>query len=445
MSNHDHVLAQDIKRFVFELSNEDMDFDPLMQLIGDAKIVMLGESTHGSQEFYAARAKITSRLIREKNFAAIAVEADWPDAYRVNRFLRGLGDDPDAEKALTDFIRFPVWMWRNTVIEDILNELKEYNDALPELQKIGFYGLDLYSLYSSMEAVIKYLEEVDPDAAKRAKKRYGCFEQFGSEGELYGLSASSDISKRCQDEVVEELKEMQRKSLENVRRQGFAADEEFFYAEQNARLAKNAEEYYRSIFGSTTSSWNLRDQHMAQTLEELMLHIGKFREPKIVVWEHNSHIGDARATSVSDAGEFNVGQLVRQKHSYDAVLVGFTTDSGTVSAASDWGEIVERKHVRPAIEGSYEHLFHSTAINQFYLDLRNLPDFLYPLKERRLERAIGVIYLPQTERYSHYFDADLTSQFDAVFHFDHTNALKPLEITPEWQRGEVPETMPTGL
>jgi erythromycin esterase-like protein len=420
------------------------DYDALLDLIGDARYVLLGEATHGTHEFYAARAEITMRLIREKNFAAVAVEADWPDAYRVNRYVRARGLDRFAVDSLSDFIRFPTWMWRNTDVLNFIGELRDHNALLPEDGKVGFYGLDLYNLFASIDAVIAYLELTDPEAAKRARYRYSYFDRFTHDAEANGLEAAMDIDKSSQDELVAQLREMQRQHFEKIRKEGLTPRGELFFALQNARLSQNAEDYYRAMFSGRTSTWNLRDRHMFETMEALAESIAMIRPPKIVVWAHNSHLGDARATDVSNRGQVNIGQLVRERHGSESVLVGFTTHHGTVSAASDWGETVERKRVRPAVSESYEDLFHRAEIPSFYLSLRALPPSLQGLRERRLERATGVVYLPESEEASHYFPADLPGQFDAVIHIDETSAVEPLEYSPVWEAGEIPETHSIG-
>jgi erythromycin esterase-like protein len=371
------------------------------------------------------------------------VEADWPDAYRLNRYVRGASDDVDAVEALADFRRFPTWMWRNTVVVEFIEWLRAHNDSLPPgAEKVGFYGLDLYSLHASMKAVLQYLEKVDPEAAARARERYSCFDHFGEDTQAYGLMTRLNLSKSCEEEVVAQLVELQRRTADYARRDGRLAEDELFYAEQNARLVKNAEAYYRSMFLEETSSWNLRDRHMAETLDELAAYLGrKAGRAKIAVWEHNSHLGDARATEMGQRGELNVGQLTREKYGSEAVLVGFTTHHGTVTAASDWGKSAERKRLRPALADSYEALFHAARCDRFLLIL-NESEALQQLGVPRLERAIGVIYRPETERQSHYFRARLTEQFDAVLHFDETRAVKPLETTAEWETGELPETFP---
>lgn len=440
-------LTDAVRECAHPLTGSAQDYDPLMDLIGDARFVLIGEASHGTHEFYQQRAEITKRLIQEKGFTAVAVEADWPDAYRVNRYVRGIGDDTTSADALAGFDRFPAWMWRNTEVVNFIDWLREYNNALPQnATKAGFYGLDLYSLHTSVEAVLSYLDKIDPEAAKRARYRYSCFEHFGEDTQSYGYAASFGLTESCQKKVINELLELQHRAGEYALADGQEAEDEYFYAEQNARLIKNAEEYYRSMFRGRVSSWNLRDRHMAETLDHLVAHLDKQRSrTKVVLWAHNSHLGDARATDMGNAGELNVGQLVRERYGRDAVLVGLTTYSGTVTAASNWGAPPERKRVRPGMSGSYEALFHETGLPRFLLTLRSDDKATSALRKRRLERAIGVIYLPETERVSHYFHALLPDQFDAVLHFDETRALEPLERTSHWEKGEVPETFPSSF
>ena len=444
MPTADGALIKALSETAYPLAGSARDYDPLVGRIGEARFALLGEASHGTHEFYCERAEITKRLITEKNFVAVAVEADWPDAYRLNRYVRGASDDVDAVEALADFRRFPTWMWRNKVVVEFIEWLRAYNDALPQgAEKVGFYGLDLYSLHASMKAVLRYLEKVDPEATKKARERYSCFDHFGEDTQAYGLMTRLNLSKSCEEEVVNQLIELQRRAGQFARSGGQFADDELFYAEQNARLVKNAEAYYRSVFLEEVSSWNLRDRHMAETLDALVTHLGrKGRRAKLAVWEHNSHLGDARATEMGQRGELNVGQLTREKYGHEAVLVGFTTHHGTVTAASDWGKPAERKRVRPALAGSYEALFHTTGRDRFLLIPNDSDAVAQQLSAPRLERAIGVIYRPETERRSHYFRARLTDQFDAVLYFDETRAVKPLETTAEWEAGELPETFP---
>ncbi len=440
-------LSNALHQVAHPLTGAAVDYDPLMELIGDSPFVLLGEASHGTHEFYAARAQITQRLIKEKGFTAVAVEADWPDAYRINRYVRGIGDGATSIDALAGFQRFPTWMWRNADVLDFVGWLRAYNDALPQnASKAGFYGLDLYSMNASIQAVIGYLDQVDPEAASQARYRYSCFEHFGEDTQSYGYATSFDLSSSCQDDVVKQLMELQRRTDEYAQRDDHLAEDEFFYAEQNARLVKNAEEYYRSMFRGRVSSWNVRDRHMAETLDRLVAHLDQQGgHTKVVVWAHNSHLGDARATDMGEQGELNVGQLVRERYDNDAVLVGFSTYSGTVTAASNWDAPAERKRVRPALPDSYEALFHNTGLSRFLLTLRGDNEAVVGLCEPRLERAIGVIYRPETERLSHYFYATLPAQFDVVIHFDQTRAVEPLERTSQWNAGEVPETFPSGL
>jgi erythromycin esterase-like protein len=427
------------------LTGDAGDYDPLMELIGDARFVLLGEASHGTHDFYAERCAITRRLILEKGFTAIAVEADWPDAYQVNRYVMGKGDSRSADEALNGFERFPTWMWRNTVVRDFVEWLRLHNAGAQ--RKSGFYGLDLYSLYRSVSEVITYLDRVDPEGARRARQRYACFEQYADDSQEYGFAAGLGITRSCEDDVVKQLVELRRKAGEYLGADGDEAADEFFFAEQNARLVQNAEEYYRTMFRGHISSWNLRDSHMAETLDALYEHLCR-RDPeaRIVVWAHNSHLGDASATESGRRGEHNLGQLTRAHHRNDVRLIGFTTNTGTVTAASDWDRPAERKQVRHAMEGSYERLLHQTGIPKFLLLLEPGSAVAGVLSTPLLERAIGVVYRPETERMSHYFHASLPSQFDAIIHCDTTTALRPLEPEPGWLGGEeFPETYPSAL
>lgn len=436
------VLAA-VRESAHPLIGAPADYDPLLRMIGDARFVLLGEASHGTHDFYRHRAQITKRLILEKGFRAVAVEADWPDAYRVNVFVRGRGEGQEAIDALAGFQRFPTWMWRNADVLDFVGWLANYNEHHPKKQ-VGFYGLDLYSLHASMRAVLDYLDKVDPEAARRARYRYACFEHFGEDTQAYGYAASFGLSKSCEDEALAQWLEIRRHAAELSTRDGRLLPDAFFFAEQNARLVKNAERYYRSMFQGRVSSWNLRDTHMMDTLDALVKHLGD-KDAKIVVWAHNSHLGDARATELGAQGELNLGQLVRERFRGETVLVGFSTYTGTVTAASGWDGPAERKHVRPALPGSYETLFHQTGVPNFLLPLNTTEKTATLLREPRLERAIGVIYLPQSERASHYFHARLSDEFDAILHLDESRAVEPLERVAEWETGELPETFPSAL
>jgi erythromycin esterase-like protein len=428
------------------LTGDRADFDRLLALVGESRFVLLGEASHGTHEFYRIRAEITKRLIREKGFSAIAVEGDWPDAYRVNRYVQDRGTDSSSIQALGGFKRFPQWIWRNADILEFVGWLRDYNDARSIPAKVGFYGLDLYSLHASMEAVLRYLQATDPEAARRARQRYACFDQFGDSPQSYGYEATIGLAPSCENEVIRQLIELQQSAAEYATQDGRLAMDDLFFAEQNARVVLNAERYYRAMFGNPGGSWNLRDRHMASTLDNLIAFL-EFdqRQPKVVVWAHNSHLGDARATEMADRGEVNLGQLVRERWGHSALLVGFSSYSGTVTAASDWDAPAEQKIVRPALDGSYESLFHGLGLGNFFLALRGNSDAILDLREPRLQRAIGVIYRPKTERTSHYFRARLPDQFDAIFHYDVTRAVEPLERTGLWERGELPDTYPSTL
>lgn len=439
------ALVDQIRAAAIPLTGAADDHDPLLEQIGDARFVLLGEATHGTHEFYRERAEITKRLILEKGFVAVAAEADWPDAHRVNRFVQGRGDDAEPIDALGDFRRFPAWMWRNADVLDFIGWLRDHNDRLgPGQIKVGFHGLDLYSLHASMEAVIAYLEKIDPPAAERARDRYACFD-LHEDPQTYGHAAAFGLDRSCREEVLAQLRELQRSAAAYASLDGQVAEDELFSAEQNARVAKAAEEYYRTMYSAETNTWNLRDWHMAETLDDLAKHLNQ-RSPgaKIVVWAHNSHVGDARATQMGERGEWNIGQLARTRYGADAFLVGFTTHQGTVTAASNWGEPAERKRVRPSLAESYENLFHDVGLDRFLLKFGN-DDRPRTPRRARLQRAIGVIYRPETERASHYFHANIRAQFDALIHIDETRAVEPLERVGAWDDDEIPETFPSGV
>jgi erythromycin esterase-like protein len=415
-----------------------------MDRVGEASVVLIGEASHGTHEFYRARAELTQALILQKEFNVVAVEADWPDAYRVNRWVRHASDDHDAEHALGDFVRFPRWMWRNRDVVAFVMWLHDHNRPLEAAARVGFYGLDLYSLHTSMDAVLTYLRKIDPAAAERARYRYGCFETFGEDTQAYGYAATIGLSRSCEDDVVAQLVDLRRRAAEYATRDGRVAADEYFFAEQNARLVRNAEEYYRSMFTGRVESWNLRDTHMMETLQALLTHVRQTSgHARAVVWAHNSHLGDARATQMGEQGELNLGQLVREAFGGQVRAIGFTTHTGTVTAAGNWDEPAQRKRVRPSLAGSYERLFHESGVDRFLLWLHD-PAVSEALRAPRLERAIGVIYRPDTERISHYFRARLADQFDAVLHVDTTHALEPLE---PWSvdEADLPETYPTAL
>jgi erythromycin esterase-like protein/predicted phosphoribosyltransferase len=436
---------EDLRRHLQPLNGAANDYDGLLQLIGPARFALLGEASHGSREFYRERAAITRRLITEKGFTAVAVEADWPDAWRVNRYVRGLSNDADAAAALSGFRRFPAWMWRNTEVRDFVEWLRDYNTGLDPERQVGFYGIDLYSLFTSMHEVLTYLDQTDAEAARRARSRYACFDHAKEDSQAYGYAASFGLTPSCEDAVVQQLTEMTRRAGQIPATPGLERDEDF-YAQQNARLVRNAEEYYRTMFQARVSSWNLRDSHMVETLQALDRHLGAGgNPPRMAVWAHNSHLGDAAATEMGDRGEWNVGQLMRERYAGDAVRVGFSTHHGWVTAASDWDDPPQRKRVRDGLPGSWEDLFHQTGHSRFWLALRDDVALRPLVAEKRLQRAIGVIYRPDTERQSHYFFTHLATQFDALIHIDETSALEPLDKGSVWSTGEAPETFPTGM
>ena len=413
------------------------DYDTLLEMAADRRFVLLGEATHGTQEFYRMRAEITRRLIAEHGFDAVAVEADWPDAWRVNRYVQGNGDD-DATSALDDFERFPQWMWRNREVLDFVAWLRTYNTDRGPQARVGFYGLDLYSLYRSADAVIRYLQQVDPEQAEIARGRYAALDHV-REPQVYGYQAAFGQRPAGREAAVAQLLQLRDDAQAYLERNGLTGIDAHFFAERNAAVVVNAETYYRAMFGRRVNTWNLRDAHMRDTLLALAdYRIRRGGTGKVVVWAHNSHLGDARATEAHLRGEWNLGQLMRQDVGDKALLVGFTTYTGHVSAASQWDGDVEHKWVRPALHDSYEHLFHSTGLDRFFLRLND--PAAEPLRETMLERAIGVIYVPQTERASHYFVTSLAHQFDAVFHLDETAALEPLDAPRHWHRPEAVET-----
>lgn len=425
----------------------DGSLDHLAATLATKRLVALGESSHGPADFYRLRRELSIRLIRDHGFSGVVAEADWPDALAITRFVRGQVQG-SADDALSRFQRFPTWMWRNKEIRALAGWLRSFNRGDG---KAGFYGMDLYSLHASMREVIAYLERTNPEAAVRAKERYGCFDRFGEDAQSYGR-ATADSEDSCEEAAVEQLLALQRRRAASLTQEGSSTEgtsgaisgalaEEAFYAEQNARLVKSAEAYYRAMYQGRVSSWNLRDTHMADTVDALLDHLARHdRSPRLILWAHNSHLGDARATDMGRQGELNVGQLLRQRHPDDTALVGFTTYRGTVTAAHDWDDFAQRMNVRPGLPGSVEELLHGVGLPSFWLATGHPA-----LDAERLERFIGVIYRPVTERRSHYFRARLSGQFDVVVHVDESQALEPLAAEPLWQGQEAPETYPSGL
>ena len=411
------------------------DFGPLLERLGDARVVLLGEATHGTSEFYRMRERISRELIVKKGFRFIAIEGDWPDAARVDHYVRHF-EYPAAE--WTAFARFPTWMWRNNEVRDFVNWLREHNAAAKPRARVAFHGLDLYSLYVSIRAVLNYLDDVDPDAGRVARERYGCLTPWQGDPATYGQAALIGSYRTCEPNVVSALRDLLAKRLAYVGHDG----ERYFDAVQNARLITNAERYYRVMYYGSRASWNLRDEHMFTTLKNLLTFYGP--DSKAIVWAHNSHVGDSAATEMASRGEHNIGHLCRQEFGSSAYLIGFGTNSGTVAAASDWDGPMKVKKVQPALSKSYERLCHATGQPRFMLGLRNRADLTGPqgLSRPHLERAIGVIYRPETERASHYFQAILPRQFDEYIWFDDTCAVTPFDTA---ELAGLPDTYPFGV
>jgi erythromycin esterase-like protein len=421
--------------------------DEIVRLVANKRLVLLGEATHGTHEFYDLRAAITRKLIAEHGFAGVAIEGDWPDALRVDRFVRGQPTDDDhALFALGSFERFPRWMWRNEEVADFVEWFHEHNMERPPESRAGFYGMDLYSLHASIHAVLQYLDENDRDAAARARQRYACFDHAQGDPQEYGLQAHVGLGRRCEAEVVAVLVEMQRRKAARSGRS--PAGDAWFHAMQQAHVVRNAEAYYRMMFAGRTASWNLRDTHMADTVELLSRHLGKDDVPaRLVVWAHNSHVGDARATEMGDDGQITLGQIVRQRYPNETALVGFTTHEGNVIAADDWDLPPDRMRVMPSLDGSWERMFHEIGQPRFYMTSAALRRAVEDHDEH-LQRAIGVVYRPGTERRSHYLYARLAEEFDIVVHVDTTRgveAFDDVDVPPEHVEAEPPETYPSGM
>ena len=441
-----------VARAAEPLREDESQFDSLLALVGDARFVLIGEASHGTREFYEVRAAITRRLIEARGFAAVCIEGDWPDAHRVNDYVTAADGEADADAALSGFTRFPTWMWANHTVRDFIAWLRALNETRPPHQRAGFFGLDLYSMFGSMHSVLAYLERVDPEAARRARSRYACFDHFEEDSQAYGYAVAARMAEPCEDEAVRQLVELRTREQEYLARDGRPARAAFFSAEQNARLVANAEHYYRSMYHGRASSWNLRDTHMAETLDAVATHLSRGgAKARVVVWAHNSHLGDARYTDMARRGEVNLGQLARERHPRDVCIIGFSTHTGTVTAAHDWDEPGRQRRVRPSLPGSWERLLHETAertgAGRFIVSATGDPAVSSVLSERRLQRAIGVIYRPETERASHYYDVQLARAYDAVIHIDETSALRALEPGHVWERGieEPPETWPSGI
>jgi erythromycin esterase-like protein len=439
--NENEAGIKEVVRIVREYGEElppisdTQGFGAMFDRFADAKVVLLGEATHGTSEFYRARGAITRRLIEKHDFNIVAVEADWPDAARIDAYVR---HRPVPEGDDVAFERFPTWMWRNEEVADFVNWMRDFNRDLPDNHHAEFRGLDVYSLNSSIQSVLAYLDKLDPEAAREARGRYGCLSPWQSDPALYGRAVLSGRKRPCDQALLTQLQSMLDRRLEYLDADGA---EEFFDAVQNARIVHAAEHYYRIMYEGATESWNLRDRHMFNTLQSLL---ARRESAKAVVWAHNSHIGNASATAMGWQGEFNIGELCRTAYRGDAVLIGFGTDRGTVAAASDWDGPMEIKDVLPARPDSHERVFRDAGLGCFLSDWREngQMDLKDVLSRPRLERAIGVIYRPETELYSHYFEAVLADQFDAFVWFDETRAVTPLSHA----HGKgMPETYPFGL
>jgi erythromycin esterase-like protein len=432
----DDGLVEEVRRRALPLES-DADLDPLLERIGDARIVLLGEASHGTHEYYTWRDRISRRLIEEKGFDFIAVEGDWPDCYTVNRYAKGFDDaGATAHEVLHAFSRWPTWMWANREVVHLAEWLREHNGARGDGKKAGFYGLDVYSLWESMDVVTRYLERVDPQLAERARRAYGCFDPYDEDVQEYAW-ATQMVPADCEEEVIQTLVELRRKGPD------FRRDdpEAFFNAEQNALVAQNGERYYRAMIRGGAASWNVRDTHMMETLERLLRHHGE--GSKAIVWEHNTHVGDARATDMARAGMVNVGQLAREAYGSDVVIAGFSSHRGSVVAGEQWGAPMERIQVPEARPGSWEDVFHRAGAENKLLLLEGFDEVEGAL-ERRGHRAIGVVYRPEREAYGNYVPTVLSYRYDAMLYIDHTHALHPLHMKAEEMR-EMPETYPSGM
>lgn len=416
---------------------EDADLDALMERIGDARFVLLGEASHGTSDYYTWRHAISRRLVEEKGFNFIAVEGDWPDCYAVNRYVKGAGEGgASARQVLRAFERWPTWMWANEETAALAEWLRAHNEGTEPGRRVGFYGLDVYSLYDSMDAVIRYLETVDPEFAARARGAYGCFDPYEGDVQEYAM-ATAVVPTSCEEEAVRTLVELR------ARQQRLAEEdpEGFFNAEQNALVARNAERYYRAMVRGGAPSWNVRDTHMIDTLARLAEHHGP--DAKAIVWEHNTHIGDARATDMARAGMVNVGQLARERWGEDVVLVGFSSYEGTVIAGQSWGAPMEVMPVPPAREESWEAVFRAAG-EADKLILTEPLDSVAAALEPRGHRAIGVVYHPGRERLGNYVSTLLPLRYDAMLYIDRSRALRPLHMEARGD-GEPPETFPSGM
>lgn len=418
------LVSELIRETCEPISNvRDVNLGSIVERISGCRLALIGEASHGTAEFYRIRAEITKALIVRGDCQFVAVEADWPDAARIDQYVRGIA--PRNGRRWEAFARFPTWMWRNQEVLEFVEWLREHNQSVAEERRVGFYGLDLYSMFTSIRAVLDYLDRVDPQAAQTARLRYGSLTPWEGDPALYGRLVTSGRFRACENEVVAILTDLLRQRLQYLEHDGYR----FFDAVQNARLVADAERYYRAMYYSGNDSWNLRDQHMFETLELVLSFIGP--ASKAVIWEHNSHLGDAASTDMGAGGQTNVGRLCRASYGGAAYLVGQATDHGTVAAASNWDEPVAFMNVRPSHPRSYEYLCHESRVEAFFLPLREprKPDVREELSSPRLERAIGVVYRPETELASHYFHARLPDQFDELIWFDRSEAVHPVSAS----------------
>ncbi|HEX6372731.1 MAG TPA: erythromycin esterase family protein [Longimicrobium sp.] len=428
-------LIEAVKRAEKPL-RDDGDLDALLERIGDARVVLLGEASHGTHEYYTWRDRISRRLIAEKGFDFIAVEGDWPDCYLVNRWVKHHDGGGSARDMLHAFERWPTWMWANHEVAELAEWLHAHNQSLPDDDRVGFYGLDVYSLWDSMDVVTRYLEKVDPEAARRARGAYGCFDPYEEDVQDYAM-ATALVPTSCEEEVVRILLDLRSRGPDYAEE----GREAFFNAEQNALVARNAERYYRAMIRGGSQSWNVRDTHMIETLERLLQHHGP--ESKAIVWEHNTHVGDARATDMARVGMVNVGSLARERWGGDVVIAGFSSHRGSVIAGSEWGAPMQRMRVPEAREGSWEHVFHEAGAHDRLVMMDEIDD-VPASHDPRGHRAIGVVYHPEREAYGNYVPSVLPFRYDAMLYIDHSHALRPLKM-PSHLGHEPPETFPTGM
>ncbi|GHA43727.1 hypothetical protein GCM10007103_26130 [Salinimicrobium marinum] len=411
------------------------DLDPLVDRIGDSKYVLLGEATHGTHEYYTWRAEISRRLIQEKGFSFVAVEGDWPDCYMINRWVKDLPNSGSSiREVLQKFKRWPTWMWANWEVAAFAEWMKKYNSQLEPDKKIGFYGLDVYSLWESLENIVKYLEKEDPETAALAKQAADCFEPY-RKNDSY-VSAYRGMDQHCREEVVQLLREVRGnvKKYDDERESGLNA-------EINSLVMKNAEKYYEAMATFDNSSWNVRDTHMVETLNTLM----DFHDDdaKVIIWEHNTHIGDARATDMAAHGMHNVGQLVREQHQESGVvLVGFGSYEGSVIAGDFWGGKMRKMELPKAIDGSVEKILHQLGGTNKLLIFDDHSPLKKTFKEKLGHRAVGVVYDPERER-GNYVPSRLSERYDAFLYIDKTRGLHPLHFEPNGNL--VPETYPFGI